>query len=353
MGYFDQYLQILQQGASQKAQRKASKPNVFESFMQGLQSSRANRRADEEFKLKKSDAEWKRKKDESDFDWQTRQRQMQTEESEYERGRRPIAEKMQDLALQQKEFDLQQAMTPQPKKAPTLEYSGPEGYGLQWDGENWVPAVDAQGNRIRKYERPQRISVSGGVGIDKSLIPGTAEWKRVQDVTFREANQKGVVKDIDTVNKMLDNADALIRKAPGSAAGAGASAMASFFGKSTEASRATASLKALQATLMMRMPRLEGPQSDADRLLYAEQAGRIADPMIPTEDKLAALSTIRNIMNKYKMEAEVNQGEQKLGDMLTPNKPKANASTQKTTIKDGKTYYYWASDGNYHTKPPE
>lgn len=98
---------------------------------------------------------------------------------------------------------------------------------------------------------------------------------------------------------LLDIADPLIDVATGSNAGAARDAVASFFGKATDGAQANAQLKVLQAGLMTSMPRMEGPQSDADVRLYREAAGQIGDPTVPAAIKKAALGTVRRLQNKY------------------------------------------------------
>lgn len=70
-------------------------------------------------------------------------------------------------------------------------------------------------------------------------------------------------------------------------------------GMSTDSSKADARLKVISGQLVMNMPRMEGPQSDADRLLYQQMAGDIANPKVPRETRAAALQTIVELQQKY------------------------------------------------------
>jgi len=70
-------------------------------------------------------------------------------------------------------------------------------------------------------------------------------------------------------------------------------------GMSTDSSKADARLKVISGQLVMNMPRMEGPQSDADRLLYQQMAGDIANPKVPRETREAALQTIIELQQKY------------------------------------------------------
>jgi len=121
---------------------------------------------------------------------------------------------------------------------------------------------------------------------------GTAEGAITGGIETRGANAIGS-------QNLLDIADPLIDVATGSTAGAGVDAVSQFFGKSTNGAEAIAKLKVLQAGLMTSMPRMEGPQSDADVKLYREAAGQIGDPTVPAALKKAALQTVRQIQQKY------------------------------------------------------
>lgn len=115
--------------------------------------------------------------------------------------------------------------------------------------------------------------------------------------------QGGIVKKAGAANSiigMLDLADPLIDAATGSVPGKGADALAAFFGKAPTGAEAIAKLKVLQAGLMLNMPRMEGPQSDRDVELYREAAASLGDPAVPRAIKKAAISTIRDIQNRYK-----------------------------------------------------
>lgn len=98
---------------------------------------------------------------------------------------------------------------------------------------------------------------------------------------------------------IIDEADKLLNDATGSYVGAGVDLAGQAIGKSTKGAQATAKLKAVEGSLMMAQPRMEGPQSDKDAALYKQMAGQIGDPTIPVETRRAALQTIRDINQKY------------------------------------------------------
>lgn len=70
-------------------------------------------------------------------------------------------------------------------------------------------------------------------------------------------------------------------------------------GISTEQSQADAQLDIIAAGLVSNVPRMEGPQSDADTRLYREAAGNIGNRSLPYETRLAALDQLERITKKY------------------------------------------------------
>lgn len=71
------------------------------------------------------------------------------------------------------------------------------------------------------------------------------------------------------------------------------------FGISSDASKADAQLKVISGNLVLKQPRMEGPQSDADRLLYQSMAADVANSSKPVETRQAALKTLKELNSKY------------------------------------------------------
>lgn len=102
-----------------------------------------------------------------------------------------------------------------------------------------------------------------------------------------------------TAIELLDEAEQWVGTATGSQLGALRDTAGRVVGRSTEASEAAARLSALQGSLMMAQPRMEGPQSNLDVALYERMAGRIGDPTVPAAEKRAAMDTIRTLHERY------------------------------------------------------
>lgn len=98
---------------------------------------------------------------------------------------------------------------------------------------------------------------------------------------------------------LLDQAGPLIDKSTSSYVGAGIDQAARLVGASTSGAQAAAQLKALEGALISKMPKMSGPQSDKDVLLYKQMAGQIGDPTIPAKTKKAAVETIREINQRH------------------------------------------------------
>jgi hypothetical protein len=105
--------------------------------------------------------------------------------------------------------------------------------------------------------------------------------------------------DAKDVLSILNQAAPLVNKSTNSGIGNLYDQSAAFFGNSTEGAQASAQLKALEGTLVSKMPKMSGPQSDKDVLLYKQMAGQIGDPTIPAAQKQAAMNTINELNSRY------------------------------------------------------
>lgn len=70
-------------------------------------------------------------------------------------------------------------------------------------------------------------------------------------------------------------------------------------GLPTDTSKADAQLRVISGALTSNMPRMEGPQSDADRLLYQQAAADVANTKKPYQSRLAALESVIALNEKY------------------------------------------------------
>ena len=109
------------------------------------------------------------------------------------------------------------------------------------------------------------------------------------------ARQREATEAVDIVLQ----AAPLVRQATSSGIGAAVDWAGGLIGKSATSADKAADLKVLGGMLVSKMPKMSGPQSDKDVLLYKEMAGRIGDPTVPASQKESALQTIYNLNAKY------------------------------------------------------
>lgn len=146
-------------------------------------------------------------------------------------------------------------------------------------------------------------------GLERAKMGQAERHFQAQQGLEREKFQAGQVEKVGTpAQRKQDATDAiaivqqaapLIDIATSSGAGNIADITAGFVGKSTPGANAAAQLKVLGGALVSKMPKMSGPQSDKDVLLYKEMAGRIGDPTVPREQKKAAMQTIMELQSKY------------------------------------------------------
>jgi hypothetical protein len=150
--------------------------------------------------------------------------------------------------------------------------------------------------------------------IDKEAV-GKVDWKQDTNGNWialpKEVSGPGPITPIATTAPgkretqarqaldIINEAKSLIDKGTSSYVGAGVDLAGRAVGLSTKGGEAAAQLKALEGALMMAQPRMEGPQSDKDVMLYRQMAGQLGDPTVPAGMKKAAISTIEQLHKKY------------------------------------------------------
>ncbi len=165
-------------------------------------------------------------------------------------------------------------------------------------GNNTRAGIAAQGvteaarlKALQDGKAPPGYRYTAG-GNMEAIPGGPADLKQ-----NKEGVQQG--KDTQDIFSILNEARPLMDKTTGSYAGVALDKAAQTFGVATEGAKASAQLKALEGALVSKMPKMSGPQSDKDVLLYKQMAGQIGDPTIPVEQRRAAMDTIESLNIKY------------------------------------------------------
>lgn len=191
---------------------------------------------------------------------------------------------------------------------------------VKWLGIPPVPGADGSGERSPYhtavytgegiYDFNNRTGVTqpspGGPGILKTTdnpavrgaVSGAEEGAKLDAQRAQQIEVK--IQNMGTMDSLLESAGPLIRTATGSFAGAGVDLAARVIGFTPTGAESIAALRVIGARLLENVPRMEGPQSDADRAMYEQAAGQVGDPTVTTGAKLAAIRTIKALNAKYR-----------------------------------------------------
>ena len=150
-------------------------------------------------------------------------------------------------------------------------------------------AFDQAGGAGGKAPPGYRFTANGNM---EAIPGGPADLKASAAGTAR-------TKDANEALAVISEAEKLIPQSTGSGIGAIADSTAGFFGFAPSGAQAGGRLKALEGMLVSKMPKMSGPQSDKDVLLYKQMAGQIGDTSIPVPVRMAALETIKRLQEQY------------------------------------------------------
>ena len=161
--------------------------------------------------------------------------------------------------------------------------------------------LEAQIRASSQKEMPSMQHVETPNG-PMAFNPKTGQYSQISmpgGVPMQSKDQLQRSNDATAVMELTDEAAPLLEKAPGSYAGAALNQAGRAIGLNTDASKAQASLDVLAGSLIAKMPKMSGPQSDKDVMLYKAMAGNLNDPTLPEEAKRAAMDTLRKLNQKY------------------------------------------------------
>lgn len=168
------------------------------------------------------------------------------------------------------------------------------GLAVSRSPEETAAATEAAKQRVGLEFLPQAEAIKTQAAIQQEQ--GKAQVKNTADVQKLNMERS---RDARSTLALLDEAGKLLPNATGSDAGAVADRIAGSVGYSTPGAQATASLQTIAGQLTSKMPRMQGPQSDKDVLLYKQMAGDLANSSLPVATRQAALHTIRLLNEKY------------------------------------------------------
>jgi hypothetical protein len=151
---------------------------------------------------------------------------------------------------------------------------------------------------------PNEISL--GVSRQPDLIqqasPSQARQTPAQGMAAKKLAETNATKSQDAIEaiKLLQQASPLVNNSTDSGIGNDINKMRSYMGfGSSEGADNAAALKVLSGNLVSKMPKMSGPQSDADVLLYQDMAGQIGNPTVPHSQKIKAMNEINRLQHYY------------------------------------------------------
>jgi len=175
------------------------------------------------------------------------------------------------------------------------------------DKETAQANLKAQQDQMAEFRRQGLAQSAEARALQGEIAKGNLAIRQLESEAKAEERNKPVAEAKESL-KLIDQAEKLLDTATGSLTGTAVDVVAGALGKSTQGAQASSKLKAIQGALVAKMPKMSGPQSDKDVLLYREMAGQVGDSTLPVDTRKAALTTIRQIQERY---AKVPEGSSK------------------------------------------
>jgi hypothetical protein len=180
-------------------------------------------------------------------------------------------------------------------------YAGRRQRQVEQAGQTALAQARAQAV-VRGEEQPARVQEAGAT-------TGAQETARLE--ARSAATQRAEAAQLDTAISELQRISApggLLERSTGSGVGRLVDIAGEFIGVSSRAAKAAAALAPIADVVLKLVPRFEGPQSDRDTRSYQEAAGRLADPTIPNETRLAAAREIIRLMRNRRDQFQFGEG---------------------------------------------
>lgn len=155
--------------------------------------------------------------------------------------------------------------------------------------------VQKEAQRVQIVDTPEGpVRVDKGTGLATPIVDGQGQRTLGKDSQLASDRKMA-----QSMTGMIKIGRELLKKGP-TASGAGAfiDKINSMTGISTESGNVAASLDSLGAWMTSNVPRMQGPQSDKDTLLYRQMGGIIGDRTQPVSARMAALDTVELIMRR-------------------------------------------------------
>lgn len=197
---------------------------------------------------------------------------------------------------------------------------------------------------------PQSGNVAAGPSATEAATAKANEARMVDTAkadVVRDTGKTAEGKRAAQVSQISGLAAQLLDQGP-TASGVGSlvDSAANFVGQPLKGGTKAQQLEALSGWLVSNVPRMEGPQSNADVLNYQTMAGRVGDRTLPVEARKAALGTLMELQRKYaETGAETTAPNPAKPAKVLDTLPTANASNKGQRIRDTTTGKVLVSNG--------
>lgn len=167
-------------------------------------------------------------------------------------------------------------------------------------GQDLTDARAREGNQIQKEAARTQVVTDPNRGV-LLVDKGTGTYKPAMGANGPIPGEKQVEaqKLNDQLTAGIKMARDLIPKATASGVGALRDAAGNMIGMSSDANDAATQLDTLAGWMTSNVPRMQGPQSDKDVLLYKQMAAQVGDRTKPASVRLKALDTLEQLQKKY------------------------------------------------------
>lgn len=170
-------------------------------------------------------------------------------------------------------------------------------------GPNAVPPAAAPTLAEVRAEQGQRAVTQAGAEAGATETARLEARSAAAQRTEAAQLERGIAE-----LRRISEPGGLLERSTGSGVGRLLDIAGEFVGVSSRSSQAAAALAPIADIVLKLVPRFEGPQSDRDTRSYQEAAGRLADPTIPNETRLAAAREIIRLMEARRNQFGVSGG---------------------------------------------
>lgn len=151
--------------------------------------------------------------------------------------------------------------------------------------------------------QPQSGAYAAGPSMMEQAQAKAAETRAVNTAAadvVRDTGQRADTKRAGQLTSGVDRAIDLLKQGPTSSLlGVGIDKALGAAGMSTKGADTAAQLETLSGWLTANVPRMEGPQSNADVENYRTQAAAVGNPTKPISQRLAAAEEVKRLQQKY------------------------------------------------------